>query len=208
LLNADDIKIKFIAWILQNDQDAIIGHEVLYSQNQRRADLVVIKQDLMYALEIKSDIDTINRLNDQIKDYLSTFDFVSVITTSKHIKEIRSKLNKKVGILVVSDNDIKIIRRPKRQKRLSKQNLCEFLSRQSLLKLLKKKGISRFSMFELRKLATQLICLNDLRKEAISTLYSRYKILFELFRKDVKHQEVSKDDLISLTGNIKSTKLF
>lgn len=88
MLNADDIKIKFIAWILQNDQDAIIGHEVLYSQNQRRADLVVIKQDLMYALEIKSDIDTINRLNDQIKDYLSTFDFVSVITTSKHIKEI------------------------------------------------------------------------------------------------------------------------
>ena len=152
MLNGDDIKIKFIAWILQNDQD-----------------------------------------------YLSTFDFVSVITTSKHIKEIRSKLNKKVGILVVSDNDIKIIRRPKRQKRLSKQNLCEFLSRQSLLKLLKKKGISRFSMFELRKLATQLICLNDLRKEAISTLYSRYKILFELFRKD---------DLISLTGNIKSTKLF
>ena len=100
MLNADDIKIKFIAWILQNDQDAIIGHEVLYSQNQRRADLVVIKQDLMYALEIKSDIDTINRLNDQIKDYLSTFDFVSVITTSKHIKEIRSKLNKKVGIFI------------------------------------------------------------------------------------------------------------
>ena len=89
MLNADDIKIKFIAWILQNDQDAIIGHEVLYSQNQRRADLVVIKQDLMYALEIKSDIDTINRLNDQIKDYLSTFDFVSVITTSKHIKQIK-----------------------------------------------------------------------------------------------------------------------
>jgi|LQAB01.1.fsa_nt_gi hypothetical protein len=42
LLSANEIKIKFINWLLDKNTNAILSNELLFSENKKRADLVML----------------------------------------------------------------------------------------------------------------------------------------------------------------------
>lgn len=95
LKEADVIKVRLIRWLQHhNDSDLVLGNEVLYSTRQRRADLLMIKNQLLYAFEIKSEKDKVDRLDEQLEDYLSTFDFVYLVSTQKIKRNLKQALPK------------------------------------------------------------------------------------------------------------------
>jgi|InofroStandDraft_1065614.scaffolds.fasta_scaffold00110_119 hypothetical protein len=201
-MKANEIKIIFIKWLLKKYPSSIIGNEVLFSNHQYRTDILQILSNKTHAYEIKSDSDNLENIDQQLQNYLETFDYTSLIFTEKYSNEKINKIDNMVGLyLITKDKKIKKIRQAKISHQIKKENLLCFLHKKELINILNEKGLSQLSVFELRKNARK-IPLNIIKTASIDILTHRYSKLLKLFLLDTNGQVITEDDLKSLTGNI------
>ena len=99
-------------------------------------DIAVINGSMM-GYEIKSDHDTLKRLENQIIEYIKVFDFLNIVTSKKFAPVIKDYVPKWWGIIEVVEkgNEVKI-----HQRRKAKLN--KHISGYSLLQLLWKEELS------------------------------------------------------------------
>lgn len=94
-----------------------------------------------YAYEIKTELDTTKRLQQQVNDYLSVFEYVNVVSHKKHIKKIRSIVPQKVGIIEYQYDGSEVlfrqVRVPKYNKGFKKSCQLENLSSMELKYIIK-----------------------------------------------------------------------
>ena len=83
----------------------------MYGIKRKLVDLVVLKKNRTFAVEIKSNNDNLIRLEEQIREYKKIFDYVLIVTTEKHKNNIIEKVSDDIGIYVVQ-NDLSIIKNP------------------------------------------------------------------------------------------------
>jgi len=90
VLNEGDIKAAVIDRLFASAalSDAVLINEMVIANWSRRADLVVANGKL-HAFEIKSDFDSLRRLQGQVETYLSRFDKVTVVCTPKFAQLVR-----------------------------------------------------------------------------------------------------------------------
>lgn len=100
-----------------------IGNEVMYGTKRKLTDLLVLKNDQLIAIEIKTDRDNLRRIEEQISESKKLFDYVVVCTTMTHLEKIKQLLSEDIGIYSVNEHNIKIIRKPKKQKNLDKNEM-------------------------------------------------------------------------------------
>jgi hypothetical protein len=75
---------------------------------------VVILNGTSTVYEIKSERDTLFRLNRQLADYLTVFDRVNVVAGENHTEELLAEIPPQVGIFIISDkNYMSVVREPK-----------------------------------------------------------------------------------------------
>lgn len=206
--NADMIKTQLIRWLLSgalsfNVKKDSIGLEVSFSKKRRKADLVVFAKEF-HAFEIKSDLDKITNLEDQLFDYHNTFDRVSVVTTSKHIDKIKKIIKKNTGLILIGKK-INVIRRPSKNLRLNKLSLLNFISKDKLTHFFNKNLIS-YSTDELRHKISENTNLNDIREYTYLNIRKKYDQLFHYFLKDTRGK-FQWDELRMLSGK-SSTQLY
>ncbi len=67
-----------------------------------KADIVLLN-GTSAVYEIKTEYDTLNRLDDQISSYETAFDLIYVVVPESYLGEMHSKLPDKVGIILYSD---------------------------------------------------------------------------------------------------------
>ena len=83
-----------------------------------RADVVMVAENAIYGIEIKSDADTYIRLAGQVEDYNRYFDFNYCVVGSSHGMHIEEHLPKEWGIITAENVegkiDFYILRRPER----------------------------------------------------------------------------------------------
>ena len=122
---ADSLKVAFIDFVLANfDDSVVIGHEVMYGSLGKFADIVLLYKGDTYAIEIKSDSDTLYRIDDQINEYQKQFNYVMVVCGKKYHKKLSEKLPKSVGLYMVSnDANVKELRKATRKTRLDKEEM-------------------------------------------------------------------------------------
>ncbi len=86
-----------------------------------RADVMLVLEETLVGVEIKSDADTYTRLARQIKDYNKFFDYNYVVVGSSHSKHVDEHIPEYWGIIVATEDegDIKfqILREPEINKR-------------------------------------------------------------------------------------------
>jgi hypothetical protein len=76
----------------------------------RKADVVILN-GTSTVYEIKSERDTLTRLEQQVAAYLKVFDFIHVISGAEHLREIDSIVPSSIGILLLSDRfQISVVR--------------------------------------------------------------------------------------------------
>lgn len=68
-----------------------------------RADIVMVIEDAVFGIEIKSDADTYTRLQRQVRDYDRFFDHNFVVAGSRHALHIKEKVPKWWGIITVEE---------------------------------------------------------------------------------------------------------
>lgn len=112
-LTANVLKEVVATFLLSLDSDGVIGYEVMYGSSRRVADMVFISKGHSYAVEIKSEFDTTSRLEGQLKEYQTLFDYILIFSAPNHIDTVTAILPKHVGLYSISHNGIHKIQRPK-----------------------------------------------------------------------------------------------
>ncbi len=129
LNNADSIKAGFISQILEkkmplfHESITALGQEVMFGLNNSYADLVIIYNDRLYAIEIKALRDNLKRLDTQLKNYQKVFDYVFLLATENHLKSLQLETYSGIGFIEVNDKGFNIVKRALIQKSFSKEDI-------------------------------------------------------------------------------------
>ena len=150
----------------------ILASEARYGMEQRRADIVMVDTHT-HAFEIKSDFDTIQRLEGQLAEYVQTFDYVTVVTAPTHLDKVRAKIPERVGLLCCAEGHLRTVKKPRLNKGLSKYDLASSISRATLLDAIP--GLRRSASVEdAREFAVKRLSSRKLRDLFLVELDNRF----------------------------------
>ncbi|HBZ14945.1 MAG TPA: hypothetical protein DEO73_04200 [Pantoea sp.] len=116
-MNELDFKIPLTNYFI-SDPSVALNFEFPFDYNRRRCDLLVVSRDEIIGVEIKSDIDNLDKLEEQLESYYKCFNKVYVACGQKHYKSIK-RLNGDFGIIYITREEVVIKRKPKTKKKLS-----------------------------------------------------------------------------------------
>lgn len=105
-----------------------------------KADIVILN-GTSSVYEIKSEFDTTERIEEQMRSYEKVFDFINIVTHESHLEKIDRIIKPKVGIFLLTKNlTLKTIRKPTSNKvnvepkcifdSLRKNEYCEIIRKQ------------------------------------------------------------------------------
>lgn len=101
-----------------------------------RADIVMVTEDAVCGIEIKSDADTYARLGRQIRDYDQFYDYNYVVVGSSHAMHIEEHVPEWWGIITVEAEDEKpdfyMLRRPQKNPEMDWKKKISILWRPEL----------------------------------------------------------------------------
>ena len=105
-----------------------------------RADIVMITENALIGIEIKSDADTYTRLGKQVQDYDRYYDCNYVVIGTRHVQHIEEHVPAWWGIITVEEmetgTDFYIARKPAESRMTERERQIEMLWRPELNRLL------------------------------------------------------------------------
>ena len=122
ILDEEACKIQLYTHLVNSYPNASIIPE--FSLLSRRADFAVFDDGLIHLFEIKSEIDSIERLEVQIEEYQHYSTHITLVLHKNKMKFITQ--NKKLGILEISNQGIKHKRKPQ-ESTFSTRRMCRQL---------------------------------------------------------------------------------
>ncbi|CZX18763.1 sce7726 family protein [Enterobacter hormaechei subsp. steigerwaltii] len=211
LLREQDVKVAFIDWLFRKGllENATIINEMVVANWSRRADLAVANGHLQ-AFEIKSDFDSLKRLDGQLETFTSRFEKVTVVCAPKFTYEISKKVTSDVGVIEYLNTSkgirFKIVQRGRTAVLGNKKVYINFLLKKELQLLLVESG-KRFLLESgreaLERIAEQ-IPLSRIRDFALKAIKQRYKETSDDYLNKLAGSELSNaNDLILLSKSKK-----
>lgn len=122
-LTANVLKEEISSFLISRDSEGVIGSEIMYGSSRRVADMVFISKSRSYAIEIKSEYDTTTRLEGQLEEYLTLFDYVLIFSAPNHIRKIKGVIPDNVGLYSISKNGIEKLRHEKINRNVQKSEM-------------------------------------------------------------------------------------
>ncbi|UXN30999.1 sce7726 family protein [Glutamicibacter sp. M10] len=126
--------------------DVLIRHELGVDMGNRRIDLAVLNGHLA-GWEIKSDKDTLKRLPEQAEAFSRVMDYLTIVTTSKHLDKCAAIVPPHWGIqeAISGPGGIRIVTRraPKINRQTDPFSMAQLLWRDEALDELKLRGQAR-----------------------------------------------------------------
>lgn len=122
-LTANALKESISAYLASRDPYGTIGSEVMYGSSRRVADMVFISNGHSYAIEIKSEFDTTARLEGQLEEYRTLFDYILIFSAPNHIEHINEAIPDYVGLYSINKFGIQKLRREKINRHVQKSEM-------------------------------------------------------------------------------------
>lgn len=183
LQSAEYIKCLFIDYLLSTSKELIIGNELMYGIKRKVVDLVVIQNNKIIAIEIKSDNDNLCRLEEQISEYKKIFDYVLIVTTEKHINRICKIVPSEVGIYIFNKNNLlRKYRNPRIQRKKDKIEMLYSINAKYLYKL-ESFPQSKYDADEIRQVYAKRR-ISNIQEILLTYLAQKYKERYALFKSE------------------------
>lgn len=183
-----DAKAILIDYLIKTGKvkdDSVLIPEMRVAYGDRRVDLVLANGEL-HGFEIKSDADRLDRLAGQIESMMQRFERVTVVTTSKHLEQVRAVVPEQVGIMLLSrgrnQTKLKNVRKAKRSN-LAREVLLKFLTVSGIREILRHSGyarLSKLSRSSLERLATEIKMI-ELRLGVLTFIKKKFRNFHEIF---------------------------
>ncbi|MFG1594207.1 sce7726 family protein [Halobacteriovorax sp. CON-3] len=174
---------------------SIIMNELTIGKFARRVDLAILINDKLIAFEIKSEADSLRRLESQVNTYLNYFDKVVVVSDSKFFPRIMSLIPDDVGLWEIESGRVKVKRRGRLNAKIDNKRLIDFIDVVELRKLSSKLKVTH----ERKRRSLEEALLNspskDLRASAIATLVRKFKRRSEIFTNKTRNRSIFASDL-------------
>ena len=127
------------------DSATLVVDELGLQHGKCRADIAVINGHLI-GYEIKSDADSLRRLNDQIDSYNAVFDHASAIVAARHLSGAVAMLPEWWGVISASEGPrgaihFRAIRRPKQNVHVDDYAVTQLLWRDEAQEILANLGV-------------------------------------------------------------------
>ena len=114
-----------------------------------RADVVMVMDNAICGLEIKSDADTYARLSRQIKDYDKYYDYNIAVVGTKHAGSIKEHIPEWWGVITVEEVngilDFYFFRKPQKNPKVNMKNKIAILWRPELAHIQELNGMFRYT---------------------------------------------------------------
>lgn len=213
LLREQEVKIAFINWLFEKGMldDATIINEMVVANWSRRADLAIANGHLQ-AFEIKSDFDSLKRLDGQLETFTSRFEKVTVVCAPKFTYEVTKKVASDVGIIEYSNTNkgikFKIIQRGRISVLSNKKFYINYLLKKELQLLIVEH--SKQLLFEsgresLEHIAAQLP-LSKIRSFVLNAIKKRYQETSTVFLNSLIKNKLSSPQDLNLLSRSKLKK--
>lgn len=187
----------------QLSKDDSIINEFPINPSSRRVDIVIVGKTT-HAFEIKSEADSLHRLQGQVEAYLNYFDKVTVVTASKHVETIVKTTPSNVAVWEVRNKSIRIVRHGKKTPINDRTNLIRLMRVPDLSKLLRSTGlqVKPSPRSELVTIATTL-SVAKVRQAAIAAIKGRYAKTTLDFWRAVGRRRITPMHLVALSPTSK-----
>jgi hypothetical protein len=204
MLSERDIKQAVLDKLLPKAlaQDTVIVNEMVIGKADRRADLVVADGRL-HAVEIKSDLDSLRRLEGQLAVYLSRFDKVTLVVSRKFVDQALENSPSRVAVWEATKTTTGAtkltIRRPGRIESVTdKSLLCDFLLKSELVRIARLSDasprpadLSRHALIA----RVERLPLAVVRRHVLARVKDRYRETFRFAASSTQADAASIDDL-------------
>lgn len=147
MLDERNIKAAVIDRLMDTGElaNAVLINEMVYANWKGRADLAVANGHLQ-AFEIKSDLDSLRRLDRQIEIYLERFEKLTLVVSLKFLKPVLQLAPQNVGVWVAfeenSTTHLKVIRHGKKKKIEDRMILIDYLLRDEIYNFLSSQQVN------------------------------------------------------------------
>lgn len=150
-MNDPRIRDSYIRYLSEESSDYKPKQDLLISEmglcrGTAIVDLAVINGTL-HGYEIKSDVDSLTRLNRQLNIYQNFFSYLTIVTTSKHLTSIQRNYPKWLGITVAKETNGEITfitrRKPKLNKSVTSDYVVQLLWKKEALAILENHGVGK-----------------------------------------------------------------
>lgn len=173
-------------WFLEEKYGKVRFFEELV-MGDSRADGVMVTQDMLYGIEIKSDADSYTRLKTQIEDYDRFFDRNYIVVGRSHLRGVEEHIPYNWGIIVVREEEgkavVELLREPEEASPVFVPGKkLQLLWRQELAHILRRNGVrppSKGGKPALRKLVRQKVPKDLLPRLICEELFERDYTQFE-----------------------------
>ncbi|WP_145482146.1 sce7726 family protein [Yersinia aldovae] len=191
------IKIKLIEYLLEHaSKDTVIGSELRFNYGSRRADIVSVTNNIASIFEIKGSGDSIERLGSQLDSYKEYFDYCYVVCEPSNINLVKKSCKRKIGIILVENNDVRLIKEACHFKKNKKITLASTLDTSTLRKLTANNILK--SKHELCELFIKNNNLDSVKNISRKHLWEKLKCNFDIFYNELGVR-VNPDDILTLT---------
>jgi hypothetical protein len=183
-----DLLVEHLAKTRQGSRAAFIA-EMFFDGFSRRADLILVDGTLS-AFEIKSDKDSLDRLEGQLDTYSRFFEQVTVVCAARHLQKVQTLAAQGVGIWVVAGNGrFSVVRQAQTQALHSCATWLSFLPVDELKAFLREHRFrATGSRHDLVRFAEQAP-LKAVRDYVLSYLKRRDSRIAALARKRIEQRE-------------------
>jgi len=192
------IKTQLVEYLIEQNNDIILGAEVPFQYGSRRADIISLSTDIASVYEIKGAGDSTIRLEYQIKSYKKYFDYCFIVCEESNLNQVRKAIKNEVGLLVISlDGQIRQIRKSRQFKRLDKEVLASTLPVTLLKKNVSDKKLR--SQHELCEAIAKKMSLIEIKGVSRNNLTSRYRQMSDLLKNETL-KKITSDDIMTITN--------
>jgi hypothetical protein len=162
----------------RGDSNTFIVEEFGLCQGDARIDIAVIN-GAIYGFEIKSEKDTLRRLAGQESYYNEVFDYVTVVASTPHIKNIKRQIPEWWGLQEVQHTGkyLKLVKKRACRKNgnVNSQSLVQLLWREEAFEILKRHNIQQGLSGKPRRILWARLAETLTLKELSSEVRSKIK---------------------------------
>lgn len=202
------IKALLLDFLIEKktDENQVLFSELPFFDGHRRADIVRLDSLGLAAFEIKSSSDNLEKLPAQLIDYNSSFEYTYLVLATKHLKPAIKIAKKNIGIFIVENGELTKVRHARGRKRLKKNQLLGFMTKQMILDAIKHQSTivslnKKNSKYELIHQLSKRLTLNEIKEISRVFLRQKYQPRFDLFIKE-RGSGTSVDDLVNLSREV------
>ena len=148
-MNDVEIRQNFHRKILRRQhahKETLVIDELGLNHGKCRADIAVVNGRFV-GYEIKSNNDSLRRLNEQVKSYNAVFDKVSIVVGNRHIKSIKNNVPEWWRVIVPARGprgavNFDLIRKAQTNKNIDPISIAQLLWRNEAEEILRQKNLS------------------------------------------------------------------